>query len=627
MQMATAEFSSPGVYVREVDNSWYESPKTRSVSVTILGPAKKGPIDTPTDVETVKDFETKFGKPLYNAGLCAAMCLNVASSVKFVRLASGDRSKRAASLKGLSQPLADVAGVMTIANAQDGTVDETAWTIEVIYRDGDMYALDFILKQGDATRLDTSSSESALDPRSATFAADLAALLAGRIADVPAMTVAVASGMAVGEDFSSLKEGTYAFTAGSAESKRTATIAGVLQAEQDDALNIVYDEFGTVDDKAWEAVVSNSNGRDFDLTITQNGTAVFTTVGSEEGQMSLDETSPRYIDLRAVPGFTVTNSLEEGINHIPNQTAEFSSGSNGWVESVTGTVPPASPGSDPILEGIKSVSDRETVTTEIIAAPDIYGIDYQKALVSIADARKDVLVLLDPARAETASHMPTAFASINSSYAAAYFPWVTVYNAYDNINSAVPPSAALLPAMMREYLTYPRWTSPAGQPRMSLTEVIEYKQILTQEARDVLYAGGINPLCNYKNLGNTAMGQKTLLRPNAQGLESSLNRINVRLLINYIKVNVELISASYIFTAIDQVTMDSWIMDVTKFLDSIKNQRGLYDYRVLMNWNTVTPEMLNNNIMPGIIQVKPTRVAEFIPIDVVILNRDDDFSE
>lgn len=624
--MATAEFSSPGVYVREVDKSWYESPKTRSISVTILGPAKKGPLDTPTDVETIKDFETQFGKPLYNAGLCAVMCLNVASSVKFVRLATNECRRREANLRGTTEPPADVAGVMTIYNYQNGTVDDTTWTIEVIYRDDDFYALDFILKQGDTTRLDTTSNESALDPRDYLFTSNLTNLLKNKIPSASNLEVRFTPGMDIGDEFSSLKEGVYTFTAGSEDTKRTATIDGILQVDQDDALEITYNELGTVDDKAWEAVVSNSDATDFDLTIIQNGTTVFTTVGSEEGQMSLDETSPRYIDLRTVPNFTITNNLDEGINHIPDQTAEFSSGNNGWVENVTGITPSGLPQNDPILSGIKSISDKETVSTEIVAAPDIYGIDYQKALVNVADTRKDILVLLDPTRGETATHMPTTFASIDSSYAATYFPWVVVYNSYDNANQAVPPSVALLPAMMREYLTYPRWASPAGQPRMSLTEVISYKQILTQEARDVLYTGGVNPLCNYKNLGNTAMGQKTLLRPNAQGLESSLNRINVRLLINYIKVNVELISASYIFTTIDQVTMDSWIMDVTKFLDSIKNQRGLYDYRILMNWNTVTTEMLNNNIMPGIIEVKPTRVAEYIPIDVVILNRDDDFT-
>ena len=94
---------------------------------------------------------------------------------------------------------------------------------------------------------------------------------------------------------------------------------------------------------------------------------------------------------------------------------------------------------------------------------------------------------------------------------------------------------------------------------------------------------------------------------------------------NYIKVNVEIISASYIFSTIDQQTMDSWVLEVGKFLDSIKNQRGIYDYRVNMSWNTVTPENLNNNVMPGVIQIKPTRVAEYIPIDIVILNRDDEF--
>lgn len=620
--MAITGYSSPGVYVKEVDKSWYESPKTRSVSVTILGPARNGEINVPTDVETIKDFESKFGKPLCNAGLCAVSCLGVASSVKFVRIADNAASAREAKLNALKLPDAEVDDLLTFTNATAGTIDEATWTMQISYVDGDMSKVNFCFKK-DATivydsSLDNASPKGSFDPLADDFSTvTLPAIATACGFETPTLASA---------EFTSLKEGTYTFTAGAEAVKRSVVIDGVKRTTVANALKIAYNNKGTVDDNTWQAIISNSSQTNFDLTIKQGSSTVFTTVGSEEGQLSVDEHSPRYVDLVSIENFTITLDLGQG-NNIPNQTVEFTAGNNGWTDNSTGDGSIADPTTDPILQGIETVSDRETVITEIIVAPDLHSKDYLDALVNLADTRKDIVVLLDVPRTATEQQAVELLAHINSSYAASYYPWVEVYNSYDNTNQTVAPTVALLPAMMDEYLTYPRWTAPAGQPRMNLKNLVKYSKVLTQSLRDILYTGGLNPLCNYKNLGNTAMGQKTLLRPNEKGLESSLNRLNVRLLINYIKVNIEIISASYIFTTIDQITMDSWIMDVTKFLDSIKNQRGLYDYKVLMNWNTVTPEMLNNNIMPGIIQVKPTRVAEYIPIDIVILNKDDEFSE
>lgn len=174
--------------------------------------------------------------------------------------------------------------------------------------------------------------------------------------------------------------------------------------------------------------------------------------------------------------------------------------------------------------------------------------------------------------------------------------------------------------MAAEYASYDPWTAPAGVPRFVLSVFSELERSLDQDDRDILYSANVNPLCNYKNLGLTALGQKTLQRTS-----SAVDRLNVRFLINYIKKMAEFKSVNYLFMNIDDNTFGSWIQDISKDLDNVKNRGGIYDYRVKMDWETVSSEMLNNNIMPGVIQVKPTKTAEFIPIDVVIRNRDDEF--
>lgn len=616
-------YSSPGVYITEVDNSWYETPKTKSISITILGPAKSGPMNVPTDIETVREFQNLFGSPAGYGGLCACMCLGIASSVKFVRIADDNASKRSVKIAG--SKVSDVASAIVLENPTAGTIDEDTWTMQVIADTQDASKINLLFKKGNTTVYDsTDENLQETDPRGPfdPSAADFVTTTLPAIATKCGLDVASTS------TFTAITVGTYTFTAGAEDVKRSVTIAGSKDEAVADVLTITYEYTGTVDDKVWTAEITNSSGTLFDLTIRKGNTVFYT---SEDGTGVGTLTFLEGVDITnsvtqegLIEGFDVSVDIGTATT-IPNSENTFSLGDNGWTNT-TGEADPADPETDPIIAGLETISDREVVSTEVIAAPDLFSKTYNKYLADIADIRKDVLAILDVPRNLSETAAVAHISSLDTSYSAVYYPWVTANNTFDNIEQLVPPSTVILPAMMEEYLTYPRWTSPAGQPRLDLKNVISYSKVLNQKSRDTLYAGRINPLCNYKNLGNTVMGQRTLLKEDAKGRFSSLNRINVRLLLNYIKVNVELISASYIFSSIDQVTMDSWILEVNKFLGSIKDQRGLYDYKVLMNWNTVTPENLNNNIMPGIIQIKPTRVAEYIPIDVVILNRDDEFA-
>ena len=246
----------------------------------------------------------------------------------------------------------------------------------------------------------------------------------------------------------------------------------------------------------------------------------------------------------------------------------------------------------------------------------------QKTMIDIAETRKDCVVQLDHTPGLTAQGIVDAFpiATINSSRVAVWgSPQGYVIDTYsNNAKVSAPASAYVLPALAAEYSNSPVWTAPAGASRFLLTYLDSLDSQWTVADRDLLYDNGINPICNYKGLGYTSLGQKTM-----QYGTSALDRLNVRQLVNYIKQNIEQISVGYMFAPIDDTTFSNWSYDVANFLTQIKTQRGLYEYTVKMDWETVTPQDVENNRLPGIVQIKPTKVAEYIDIDLVIKNYSD----
>lgn len=343
-----------------------------------------------------------------------------------------------------------------------------------------------------------------------------------------------------------------------------------------------------------------------------------------DGEVLLDKVysckvdSPIFIGKDTSTDFIFTTDESDLDSIDANEGEQFSDGNNGFPIS-----------GDDYEAAVEKLSDSETIDVDIIGMPGVIDGTAISALVDVAMSRKDCVPIIDHPQGLTPEEVAQFYEGqngdypipkIDTSYAAAYSPWGKVFNEYTGESQWAPPSAGVLPAMAAEYASYDPWTAPAGVPRFVLSVFSELERSLDQDDRDILYSANVNPLCNYKNLGLTALGQKTLQRT-----KSAVDRLNVRFLINYIKKMAEFKSVNYLFMNIDDNTFGSWIQDISKDLDNVKNRGGIYDYRVKMDWETVSSEMLNNNIMPGVIQVKPTKTAEFIPIDVVIRNRDDEF--
>jgi hypothetical protein len=51
----------------------------------------------------------------------------------------------------------------------------------------------------------------------------------------------------------------------------------------------------------------------------------------------------------------------------------------------------------------------------------------------------------------------------------------------------------------------------------------------------------------------------------------------------------------------------------------VKNQQGLYDYRIIIDESNNTPDVVDRNEMRAQIYLKPAKTAEFIIVDFVVL--------
>jgi phage tail sheath protein FI len=133
---------------------------------------------------------------------------------------------------------------------------------------------------------------------------------------------------------------------------------------------------------------------------------------------------------------------------------------------------------------------------------------------------------------------------------------------------------------------------------------------LTQEDRDILYVGRINPIATYTDVGTVIWGNKTL-----QVRESALDRINVRRLLLQARKLISAVSVRLLFEQNDAQIRQDFLNAVNPILDSIRRDRGLFDFKVTVSSD---PEDIDRNKLTGKIYIKPTRSLEFIDITFYI---------
>jgi hypothetical protein len=199
---------------------------------------------------------------------------------------------------------------------------------------------------------------------------------------------------------------------------------------------------------------------------------------------------------------------------------------------------------------------------------------------------------------------------LDSSYTAAYYPWVKILDPRNNRPTWVPPSVVMPGVIAFNDSTAAPWYAPAGLNRGGLTIATQTYKNLSPSQKGDLYEARVNPIANFPNLGIAVWGQKTL-----QARPSALDRVNVRRLLIAVKKYIASATQYLVFEQNTDATRKRFEGIVNPYLDGVKRQQGLYAFRVKMDAQNNTPDLIDQNILYGQIFLQPTRTAEFIILD------------
>ena len=270
------------------------------------------------------------------------------------------------------------------------------------------------------------------------------------------------------------------------------------------------------------------------------------------------------------------------------------------------------------LAGINTFSNPEAVDINVFATPGINFYD-QSSLVNqaidmIENERADSLYIMNSPNVTgpTAADEVIGFlddAAIDSNYSATYWPWIQVRDVDNATQLYIPPTGEVLKNIaLTDNVSYP-WFAVAGYSR-GLVNAIKASKKLTLDERDELYKARINPIATFSDTGTIIWGNKTL-----QVKESALDRINVRRLLLRARKLISAVAVRLLFEQNDEQVRNEFLRLVNPILESIKKERGLYEFRVTVSND---PEDIDANTLRGKIYIKPTRSLEFIDVEFII---------
>lgn len=328
-------------------------------------------------------------------------------------------------------------------------------------------------------------------------------------------------------------------------------------------------------------------------------------------------------------------------DNIAFATSTLASGANG----VTGLAASDFTGTAGTANGFKAFTNAEIININMLAAPDyttLAAADFRTVItdmLSVCTSRGDAIAIIDPPFNATAAQVKDwhngvavtigslsflAGNTYNSSYGALYWPWVKISNNFDSTQVFIPPSGFIASTYALNDAVAEPWFAPAGFNRGRLLEALDIERSPDQGERDLIYADGssVNPIVNFSQEGITVWGQRTLQRT-----PTALDRVNVRRMLLVARKLIAIIARSFVFEPNDTRMWRAFTRLANDVLDGIKSGRGIVDFKVVMDSTTNTSAVIDRNEARAKLLIKPTKSAEVLVIDFVILSTGVRFEE
>ena len=200
-----------------------------------------------------------------------------------------------------------------------------------------------------------------------------------------------------------------------------------------------------------------------------------------------------------------------------------------------------------------------------------------------------------------------------------YAFYYTSLIARENNKDIVVPSAAYVSNnFIDKYTDSSPWAIVAGPRRgvISGAGIVGAEYAFDKADRDVLEPFGINPIVFQRGAGLTILGNKTA----QQSVQSALSSAHVREVLIYIQDGMAAILKDYVFEFNTPQTRLEIKTLADSFMESVKADSGVYEFRNVMDTTNNTNEVIDANI--GILDtfVEPVKGLEIVVHRTTVLN-------
>ena len=204
------------------------------------------------------------------------------------------------------------------------------------------------------------------------------------------------------------------------------------------------------------------------------------------------------------------------------------------------------------------------------------------------------------------------FDGIVSSYMSTYAQWVKINDLHSAQKVWIPISGYIAANMAATDSVYGPWYAAAGLRRGVISGVLDYAISPTVSQRTDLYKICINSVPKIPNYGVTIWGIRTMSKT-----ASAFDQNTCRRTFLYMEKNIKQLLRYYLFEPNTSYTRLQIFNDIDPFLEKIKNNGGIYNYKLVCDTTNNTPDIINNGDLAVSISAAPTRTAENIVVEFI----------
>lgn len=273
--------------------------------------------------------------------------------------------------------------------------------------------------------------------------------------------------------------------------------------------------------------------------------------------------------------------------------------------------------SSTLKTGLKSLEDIDEVS--IVAAPgSTFGYEggYRddastilNLLIGHASRMRYRIAVLDSGEGQSIADVRALRAKIDSTYAALYYPWVTVLDPVTRAEINLPPSGFVCGIYARNDITRAVYKAPANEV---VNLAIGFEALLNKAQKDVLNPLGVNYFRPFEGRGFRLWGARTIAS------DPEWKYVNLRRYIAYLEHSIDKGTRWAVFEPNGDQLWANVRRTVSDFLLNEWQTGALLDdkpekaYFVRCDRSTMTQDDLDNGRLVCLIGVAPLRPAEYV---------------